>query len=67
VLRLSLDDEQPREYVDGLERCLAVQMSSLQELSEMARGFSNHLAQEDALSKQFNARWHEEEGAVAAQ
>merc|ERR1719265_2613005 len=38
------------EYVDGLERCLAVQMASLQELSEMARGFSNHLAQEDALS-----------------
>lgn len=64
------DVDQPgsmvEDYVDGLDRVLDIQLTSVQELVERARTFYNHLAQEDALSKQFNARWHEEGGGSVA-
>lgn len=64
------DVDQPgsmvEDYVDGLDRVLDIQLSSVQELVERARTFYKHLGQEDELSKQFNARWHEEGGASVA-
>lgn len=57
------DVDQPgstvEDYVDGLERVLAVQLSSLEELTAKASAFAGHLAEEDAISRRFNARWQE--------
>jgi len=54
------DVDQPgstvEDYVEGLERVLAVQLASLEELTLRATGFASHLAVEQQLSEKFNAR-----------